>query len=44
VGEKNACRLLAGKPEGKRPLGRPSYMWGSWDVVIWTRVEVYSRN
>jgi hypothetical protein len=23
IGEKrNACRLLAGKPEGKRPLGR----------------------
>jgi hypothetical protein len=24
IGEKrNACRLLVGKPEGKRPLGRP---------------------
>jgi hypothetical protein len=24
MGEKrNACRLLVGKPEGKRPLGRP---------------------
>jgi hypothetical protein len=22
-GEKNAYRILAGKPEGKRPLGRP---------------------
>jgi hypothetical protein len=23
MGEKNAYRLLVGKPEGKRPLGRP---------------------
>jgi hypothetical protein len=22
MGERNACRLLVGKPEGKRPLGR----------------------
>jgi hypothetical protein len=22
-GKRNACRLLLGKPEGKRPLGRP---------------------
>jgi hypothetical protein len=22
IGEKNACRILVGKPEGKRPLGR----------------------
>jgi hypothetical protein len=28
MGEKrNACRLLAGKPEGKRPLGRPRRRW-----------------
>jgi hypothetical protein len=28
MGEKrNACRLLVGKPEGKRPLGRPRRMW-----------------
>jgi hypothetical protein len=27
-GEKrNACRLLVGKPEGKRPLGRPRCRW-----------------
>jgi hypothetical protein len=27
MGEKrNACRLV-GKPEGKRPLGRPRHMW-----------------
>jgi hypothetical protein len=27
-GEKrNACRLLVGKPEGRRPLGRPRRRW-----------------
>jgi hypothetical protein len=28
MGEKrNACRRLLGKPEGKRPLGRPRLRW-----------------
>jgi hypothetical protein len=28
MGEKsNAYRLLGGKPEGKRPLGRPRHRW-----------------
>jgi hypothetical protein len=28
IGEKrNAYRLLVGKPEGKRPLGRPKHRW-----------------
>jgi hypothetical protein len=28
MGEKsNAYRLLVGKPEGKRPLGRPKRRW-----------------
>jgi hypothetical protein len=28
MGEKrNMCRLLLGKPEGERPLGRPRRMW-----------------
>jgi hypothetical protein len=27
-GEKrNGCRILVGKPEGKRPLGRPRCRW-----------------
>jgi hypothetical protein len=25
--ERNAYRLLVGKPEGKRPLGRPRRRW-----------------
>jgi hypothetical protein len=28
MGEKsNLCRLLVGKPEGRRPLGRPRRRW-----------------
>jgi hypothetical protein len=45
MGEKrNAYRLLVGKPEGKRPLGRPGRRWVDnirmdlerWDGVMWT--------
>jgi hypothetical protein len=25
--KKNVCRILMGKPEGKRPLGRPTRRW-----------------
>jgi hypothetical protein len=25
--KRNACRLFVGKPEGKRPLGRPRCRW-----------------
>jgi hypothetical protein len=25
--KRNACRILVGKPEGKRPLGRPKRSW-----------------
>jgi hypothetical protein len=24
---RTACRILLGKPEGKRPLGRPRHKW-----------------
>jgi hypothetical protein len=37
MGEKrNTYRLLIGKPEGKRPLGRPRWILKSWDGVVWT--------
>ena len=37
-------RVLVGKPEGKRPLGRPRRRWGDnikmeikkWDLGAWT--------
>jgi hypothetical protein len=46
MGEKeNAYRILVGKPEGKRPLGRPKRRWVAnikmdlreigWDGVAW---------
>jgi hypothetical protein len=44
MGEKrNVYRLFLGKPEGKRPLGRPRRRWvhnirwilERWDGVIW---------
>jgi hypothetical protein len=31
--KRNAYRLLVGKPEGKRPLGRPSV--GGWIILGW---------
>jgi hypothetical protein len=42
--EKNAYRILVGKPEGKRPLGRPRIRWEDdirvdfekYDGVVWT--------
>jgi hypothetical protein len=24
---RNVCRILVGKPEGKRPVGRPRHRW-----------------
>jgi hypothetical protein len=43
MGEKrNACRILVGKPEGMRSVGRPRHRWVDsikrdlrWDVVLW---------
>jgi hypothetical protein len=43
--KRNACRILVGKPEGKRPLGRPRRRWVDnikmdlreigWDCMDW---------
>jgi hypothetical protein len=29
--ERKLYNILVGKPEGKRPLGRPRRRWGEWD-------------
>jgi hypothetical protein len=36
------CRVLVGKPEGKRPLGRHRYRWifRKWDVGVMDWIEV----
>jgi hypothetical protein len=42
--KRNSYRLLVGRPEGKKPLGRPRHRWVimlgwilvRWDAVIWT--------
>jgi hypothetical protein len=31
MGERKVHKVLVGKPEGKRPLGRPSRRW--WDGI-----------
>jgi hypothetical protein len=45
---RNACNILVGKPERKRPLGRPRHRWEdnirmdlrgvSWEGVDWMRL------
>jgi hypothetical protein len=45
VRKRNAYRILVGKPEGRRPVGRPRLMWVGnikmnlreigWDGVDW---------
>jgi hypothetical protein len=42
--ERGVYKVLVGKPEGKRPLGRPRRRWEDnirmdfrkWDVGVWT--------
>jgi hypothetical protein len=38
-GEKNAYRILVGKPEGKRPQGRPRHRWV--DIKIGLRGPIH---
>jgi hypothetical protein len=41
--KRNAYGILVGKPEGKRPLGRPRHRWVDnikmdrigWDSMVW---------
>jgi hypothetical protein len=51
MGEKrNACRILVGKPEGRRPLGRQRCRWVDnikmnlreigWDGVDWVKLKI----
>jgi len=49
IGERRGvCRVLVGKPEGKRPLGRPRRRWeriilrwilSKQDVGLWTETS-----
>ena len=45
-GQGGVYRVLVGKPEGKRPLGRPRHRWWilgwicrRWDVGKWTGLD-----
>jgi hypothetical protein len=50
---RNAYRISVGKPEGKRPLGKPSRRWvdsikidlreTGWDGIDWIRVGTSGR-
>jgi hypothetical protein len=37
--KRNAYRLLVGKPQGKRPLGRPRRRWVNLGEVGWGDVD-----
>jgi len=43
--ERGVYRVLVGKPEGSRPLGRPRHRWvdnirmGIWTGLGWPRIE-----
>jgi hypothetical protein len=43
--ERNAYRLLVGKPEGKRPLGRPTLRWvGNIKMDLGDRIGWYELD
>jgi hypothetical protein len=45
MGEKrNACRILVGKPEGKRPLGRPRRKWVDNIKMDLSEIEWYGMD
>jgi hypothetical protein len=53
--KRNAYRILVGKPEGRRPLGRPRRRWVDnikidlrqdgmvWTGLIWLRISTSGR-
>ena len=52
VRRRGACRVLPGKPKGKRPFGTPRRRWedniemdggGAWIVSIWLRIRTGGR-
>jgi hypothetical protein len=47
--ERGVYRVLVGKPEGKRLLGRTGWIFRKWDVGVWTglgwlRIETGGRQ
>ena len=51
--ERGVYRVLVGKPEGKRPLGRSGRRWvdnirrwdvGIWTGLVWPRIETGGRR
>jgi hypothetical protein len=45
--ERKVKKVLVGKPEGKRPLGRPRHRgeigWGVWTGFDWLRIGTGSQ-
>jgi hypothetical protein len=35
---RNACKILVGNPEGKRPVGRPKCRWEGLKEIVWSLV------
>jgi hypothetical protein len=45
IGEKrNAYRILVGKSEGKRPLGRPRHMWADNTKIDLREIRWYGMD
>jgi hypothetical protein len=44
MGEKSAYRILVGKPEGKRPLGRPRHRWDNNIKMDFRKMEWVSMD
>jgi hypothetical protein len=52
--KRNACRILVGKPEGKRPLGTPRRSWegnikvdlgeNEWGAMDWINLADHSNT